>query len=353
MNKKVQTKKSSPTANSYKEFLDGLKQRVRSAQVRAAFSVNAELIKLYWEIGKEIADRQESEGWGANIIEKIGKDLQNAFPGIEGFSRTNIFRMRAFYAAYQKVPQAVGQLAGLPIFGIPWSHNAIIIEKIKDDDARLWYAKQTLANGWSREALKDVIKTNLYGRSGKAVSNFKDRLPGIQSALVQEATKDPYIFDFLELGEGHHERDVESGLIAHVEKFLLELGKGFAFIGRQYPLEVAGTDYYIDLLFFHTELNCYVVIDLKAKEFAPRDAGQMNFYLSAIDDRLKLPHHNPTIGMILCKTKKNIVVEYALRDINKPMGVAGYETAISEKLPKELKGSLPTIKEIEAELENG
>ena len=334
----------------YKKLLEELKTRIHASQIKAAVRVNEELIKLYWEIGRQIVERQENEGWGTQVLERLSRDLQNAFPGVGGFSRTNVFRMRAFYVTYQKVPQLVGQLDDLPIFRIPWGHNAIIIEKLNTIDQRLWYAEQTLINGWSRGTLEDWIKSDLYSRRGKAVTNFMARLPEAYSALAQETTKDPYNFQFLTLREKYVEAELEQGLIEHIQKFLLELGQGFAFIGSQYPLEVSGKDYYLDLLFYHIGLRCFVIIELKNTEFKPEHAGKMNFYLSVVDDKLKHPSDSPSIGMILCKTKDNFTVEYALRDIHKPMGVAGYEVLIMESLPKDLTGSLPTVEEFEAEL---
>lgn len=335
----------------YITVLSEIKNRVKEAQIKAALSANKELLKLYWDIGQMISLQQRENGWGSNAIEQLAEDLQKAFPGITGFSRRNIFRMQAFFIAYELVPQPVALITDLPVFDIPWGHNAILLEKIKNSDERLWYAQKAIENGWSRTLLETWIKTNLYKREGKAITNFTRTLPVPQSDMAQQSLKDPYIFDFMTLHQDYVERDVEQGLIDNVQKLLLELGKGFAFVGRQYHLEVAGKDYYIDLLFYHFKLRCFVVVELKAGEFDPRDAGQLNFYLSVVDDQLKASHDNQTIGILLCKTKNNIIAEYALRDINKPMGVAGYETALLEKLPKNLKSSLPSIEEIEAELE--
>ncbi|CDK30839.1 PDDEXK nuclease domain-containing protein [Candidatus Babela massiliensis] len=289
--------------------------------------------------------------WGTKVIEQLANDLQSSFPGMGGFSKRNVFRMRAFYLAYQKVPQAVAQLDNLPIFNIPWGHNAILLEKIKNNKERLWYAQKTIECGWSRTTLEIKIKTDLYNREGKAITNFSKTLPTSQTDIAQQAFKDPYIFDFLTLQEEHLEQDLEQGLIDHVQKLLLEMGKGFALVGRQYHLEIDEEDYYIDLLFYHTKLKCYVVVELKARKFDPRDVGQLNFYLSACDDLLRDETDKSTIGLLLCKSKKNFTAEYALRDIKKPIGIAEYETEIIKNLPKELKSSLPTIEEIEAELE--
>lgn len=343
-------KKSSAT-KSYASFLEQLKSRVRQSQTKASVAVNIELIQLYWDIGKSIVEKQEEEGWGANIIEKLCDDLQNAFPGIQGFSRANIFKMRAFYLAYEKVSQAVRLLNDLPITKIPWGHNILIITKVKDSKERLWYAEQVIEHGLSRNALEDWIKSKAYKRHGKAITNFKERLPEPQSKLAQEVLKDPYNFDFLTLESDYRELELEKGLTDHIQKLLLELGKGFAFIGRQYHIEIDGDDYYIDLLFYHIKLRCFCVIELKNTDFKPEYAGKLNFYLSAVDDLLKQKSDNPSIGILLCKSKKTLKVEYALRDINKPIGVAEYKVEIMAKLPKEFKNSLPTIQEIEAELE--
>lgn len=350
MNAKVK-KSTNMSTKTYTAFIELIRTKVQHAQLKAALSVNSELIKLYWEIGKDIVEKQKDEGWGAGVIEKIEKDLQKTFPGIQGFSRINIFRMRAFYRAYEKVSQAVTLLEKLPIIQIPWGHNIVLITKIKDLEERLWYAEQTIANGLSRSALEDWIKTNVYKRKGKAITNFSHRLPSPQSQLAQETLKDPYNFDFLTLSAGFLERELEQGLIDHIQKFLLELGEGFSFVGRQYHLEIDNTDYYLDLLFYHLKLRCYVVIELKTTDFKPEYAGKLNFYLSAVDDLLRHTTDNPTIGLILCKTKKNFTAEYALRDINKPMGVAQYATKLVEILPKNLKGSLPSIQEFEAAIE--
>lgn len=334
----------------YIQFINNLKEKIRSAQIKVALSANQGLIKLYWEIGRDIAEKQKSDRWGSKVIEKISKDLQREFPDVEGFSRTNLFRMRAFYLAYKIVPQAVGQLDLLPIFRIPWGHNTVLLEQVKDASTRLWYAEQAIENGWSRSVLEMWIDSNLHKRKGKAITNFKDSLPGVQSDIAEQTIKDPYIFDFLTLTKKHREKELEQGLMDHLQKFLIELGEGFAFLGRQYRIEVEGDDYLIDLLFYHVKLRCYFIVELKATEFDPRDAGQMNFYLSAVDDLLCQPGDRPSIGILLCKTKNKVKVEYALRNCKSPISVASYETKIVKALPKELKSSLPTVQEIEAEL---
>lgn len=349
--------KKSVTSVEYIQTLAAIKQHVQESQLQAILAANKELIELYWSIGKIIAQRQEESGWGTKIIERLAGDLKKIFPEMKGFSRANVFYMRAFYKAYADgklgaaiVQQPVGQLADdIPIFSIPWGHNVVLLDKIKDIDTRFWYATKAVENGWSRSALEANIKSKLHRRMGKAITNFQHTLPSTQSQLAQQTLKDPYVFDFLTLRDDYVEKDLEYGMMQHVQRLLLELGKGFSFVAQQYHLEVGGKDYYIDLLFYHFKLRCFVVVELKAREFDPRDAGQLNFYLSAIDDLVRQPDDKPTIGLLLCKTKNNIVAEYALRDVNKPIGVAGYEAEITARLPKSLKGSLPTIEEIEAE----
>lgn len=330
----------------YKSLLSEIKTAIQQARLRAAFSVNAEMITLYWQTGKMIAERQQQQGWSAKVIPRLAVDLQNEFTDLKGFSERNLGRMLAFYNEYPSaiiLPQAVAKL--------PWGHNILLIEKVKNKEIRLWYIQQTIENGWSREALAQQIKNDLYGRQGTAVSNFADTLPATQSALAQQALKDPYLFDFLTLSDDYRERDIENQLIAHINKFLLELGKGFAYVGQQYHLTVGETDYYIDLLFYHTRLKCYVVIELKNTRFIPEYAGKLNFYLSAVDSLLKQEDDKATIGILLCRSKNNIEAEFALRDINKPMGVSEFE--ITNQLPENLKSSLPTIEEIENELNKG
>ncbi len=356
----------------YPLFLESLKSRVQQSQTKAMLSVNRELIQLYWDIGRQIAQRQNLEGWGRSTVERLAADLQNAFPGIQGFSRTNIFRMRAFFLAYSNaevVPQAVGQLndeaivaqpvgqfeATPPevVLNLPWGHNCVLIEKLKEQSSRSWYAAKTLEHGWSRTILTVQIESGLYARQGKAVTNFSATLPNPQSELARQSLKDPYLFDFLTLHDDAIERDLEQGLVDHVQKFLLELGAGFAFVGRQVHLLVGEDDFYIDLLFYHLKLRCFVVIDLKMKKFTPSDAGQLNFYLSAVDSLMKHPTDQPTIGLILCKKRDQMTAEYALRDINKPIGVAEWQTKLVQSLPDSLTGSLPSIEQIEAEFADG
>jgi len=343
-------KKQETSPAEYSKFIKSLKAKIRSAQIKAAVAVNSELVKLYWEIGKEIVEKQEQEGWGSKALEKVAKDLQKEFPGIEGFSRSNIFRMKAFFIAYKKVAQAVRQLESLPIFDIPWGHNILLVQKLKNNDERIWYASKTIEHGWSRSMLTIWIENDLYRREGNAITNFKTALPAPQSDLAEQTIKDPYIFNFLTLHKDHLESELEAGLVKHIQKFLIELGQGFSFVGQQYLVKAGEKNLYIDLLFYHLKLRCYIVVELKAGEFDSRDAGQMSAYLSAVDDQLKHTDDKPTIGIILCKTKDNVFVEYVLRNFNRPIGVAEFEVKLVEKLPKELKSSLPTVEEIEAEL---
>jgi predicted nuclease of restriction endonuclease-like (RecB) superfamily len=328
---------------TYAALLAGIKERIQTAQVRAAVSVNQELVVLYWGIGKEILTRQQQEGWGAKIIDQLAKDLHNEFPSMQGFSARNLKYMRAFAEAWPEeaiVQQAAAQL--------PWFHNCVLLDKVKDKTERLWYIEQAIQNGWSRNVLVIQIESGLYRRQGKAITNFSATLPSPQSDLAQQLLKDPYNFDFLTLTKEAHERDLERELLVHLRQFLVELGVGFAFVGSQVPLDVGGEDFKIDLLFYHLKLRCYVVIDLKMTQFKPEYAGKMNFYLSAVDDLLRHPDDKPSIGLILCKTKNRIIAEYALRNTTTPMGISEFKNL--EHLPEQLKGTLPTIEEIEAEL---
>ena len=329
---------------NYASLLASIKQRIQTAQVRAALAVNSELVLLYWGIGNEILSRQGKEGWGTKVVDRLVRDLHSEFPDMKGLSRTNLLYMRLFAESWPDqaiVQQVVGQ--------IPWGHNLRILDLLKNPEERLWYAKATIENGWSRNVLVLHIEAGLYHRQGKAVTNFQRTLPAPQSDLAQQLLKDPYNFDFLTLAEDAREKEIEIGLVEHIQKFLIELGIGFAFVGRQYAIEVAEKDYRLDLLFYHLKLRCFVVIELKAGEFKPEYAGKMNFYLAAVDDTLKHETDQPSIGLILCKTKTQIEVEYAFRGTTTPMGIAEFTHLLH--LPEELKGTLPTVEEIEAELE--
>lgn len=327
----------------YGELLEGLKARIRSVQVRAALAVNLEMVLLYWQIGREILVRQGEQGWGARVVARLAGDLRREFPEMTGLSRTNLLYMRAFADAY---PEAiVQQLVGR----IPWGHNLTLLDKLDDPEVRAWYAARTLEHGWSRNVLVHQIASRLHERQGIAVTNFGRTLPSPQSDLARELVRDPYHFDFLQLGPAARERDLERALLVHLRAFLLELGVGFAFVGNQYRLEVGGQDYFLDLLFYHLRLRCYVVIELKIGAFKPGDSGQMSFYLSAVDDLLRHPDDQPSIGLILCRERNRVVVEYALRGIEKPIGVAEYH--LTERLPEPFRGILPSVEELEREME--
>ena len=350
MNKIIKTTNTNLDPQEYINILQDIKNHIQQSQLEAFTAINVALNMRNWMIGKIITEKQTQHAWGSNFIDLLAKDLQNMYPENQGFSRTNIFRMKAFYTMYNS-STAVELLEKSPIFSIPWGHNTIILIKIKNNKEALWYAQQSIDHGWSRSTLEDQIKKDLYHRQGKAITNFNQTLTNSHALITQQAFKDPYIFDFLTLDENHLEHDLERGLIGHVEKMLLELGKGFALVARQYHLEVDEEDYYIDLLFYHTKLKCYVVVELKARAFNPRDVGQLNFYLSAVDDLVRDKDDNPTIGLLLCKSKKKFTAEYALSGITKPIGVAEYATEIMKKLEKEFESKLPTITEIELELE--
>ncbi len=330
--------------SDYLSFLDNLKKRVAASRCKAALSVNKELILLYHNIGTEILRSQEVHGWGAKIIEQLSQDLKVAFPESKGFGTRNLKYMRKFAQEYTE-PEFVQQV----VAQLPWGHILYLIDSVSDREIRNFYITQTVEHGWSRSVMLLQVETNLYKRKGTAISNFKDKLPPPQSDLAHNTLKDPYIFDFLNVGNEAHEREIEKALIEHMEKFLLELGAGFAFVGRQYHLEVGGEkDFYIDLLFYHLKLRCFCVIELKDKDFKPEYAGKMNFYLSAVDDLVKHPSDEPTIGIILCKSKNNVLAEYTLRDMTKPIGLAEYR--LTETLPDQIKTNLPTIEQLEAEL---
>ena len=330
----------------YVDWLAQLKKKIHNAQQRASLAVNHELIMLYWQIGNDILARQAEKGWGAKVIERLAHDLRIAFPNMKGFSRTNLLYMRAFAEAWpdkQIVQQAVGQL--------PWGHNLMLLSKLKTAEERLAYAQKALENGWSRNVLVMQIETGQLKRQGMAITNFEQRLPKRRSDLARESLKDPYRFDFLGLGEEAREREIESALVKHVTEFLLELGAGFAFVGQQFHLEVGGDDFFIDLLFYHLKLRCYVVIELKAGDFKPEHLGQLGFYLTAVDRQIKTEEDQSTIGLLLCKSKNKVVAEYALGDKTQPMGIAEYKP--KEYLPESLETSLPSIEQIERELQGG
>lgn len=328
----------------YAKWLAELKAQIRSAQLRASLAVNRELVLMYWRIGRDILERQAEDGWGSKVIDRLAHDLRTEFPEMRGFSPRNLKYMRAFAEAWPD-PEFVQQAAAQ----LPWFHLCTLLDKLDGRDERDWYLLKAIEHAWSRNILVMQIETQARERTGRATTNFEVRLPPPQSDLAREALKDPYRFDFLGIGDEAEEREVENALVAHISRFLLELGAGFAFVGRQVHLEVGGEDFYVDLLFYHLRLRCYVVIELKAGAFRPEHAGKLNFYLSAVDSLVRAPQDRPTIGLLLCKTKNRVIAEYALRDASKPIGVSEYQ--LVHALPARLETSLPSIEQIERELE--
>ena len=330
---------------AYQEFLADLKSKISSSRYAAARAVNSELILLYWEIGNSILEKQAAGGWGTGVIDQLSKDLSSSFEDMKGFSPRNLRYMKMFAQKWSD-KLILQQVAAK----LPWTLNTTLLDKITSDSDRLWYAQKALENGWSRNILAMQIESNLKARIGfdDKTNNFAVTLPKPQSDLANNTLKDPYIFDFLSIGQEAHEREIEKSLVDHIQKFLLELGAGFAYVGRQVHLDVGGDDFYLDLLFYHTRLHCYVVVELKADKFKPEYAGQLNFYLTAVDKQVKTPEDNPTIGILLCKTKNKVVAEYALKDISKPMGISEYR--IGDAIPEKIKTALPSIEELEQEL---
>ena len=343
----------------YSSWLKELKNKIRSVHIKAAVKVNTEMLNFYWDLGADIIEKQAIAKWGDGFLSKLSQDLMVEFPDMKGFSLSNLKYIKQWYLFYSRHEpigqQLVGQLEktiGQQLVSqIPWGHNLVIISKIKNTNEALFYVQKTIQNNWSRAVLTHQIESGLYGREGKAITNFKATLPEPQSDLAHQTLKDPYSFDFLMLREKHDEKELEDALINHVTRFLLEMGAGFSYIGRQYRLDINGDEFFVDLLFYHIRLHCYVVVELKAVKFKPEFAGKLNFYVSAVDGILKTEQDNPTIGILICKSKNKTVVEYALKDIHKPIGVSEY--TITKNLPEEFKSSLPSIEEIEAELEGG
>lgn len=350
----------------YAGLLTTIKQHIQQAQQRAALAVNVELIQLYWQIGQLLLAQQAQHGWGAAVIPRLALDLKNALPELKGFSARNLDRMIAFARAYPQPadfspqavakshphlisPQAVAKLdADSLLWQLPWGHHALLLEKLKPLANRAWYMTQAVSHAWSRNTLALQIDSAAFERQGQAISNFASRLPAPQSELAQQTLKDPYIFDFLTIDAQFHERELETALIIHLEKFLLELGQGFAFVGRQHLLTVSDKDFYVDLLFYHLKLRAFVVIELKRGDFKPEYAGKLNFYCNVVDDTLRHASDAPTIGLMLCQSKDNVLAEYALRGIDKPIGIASYE--LTRALPTNLQSVLPSIELLEAEL---
>lgn len=334
-------------SSDYAELINHLKEKVKTAQLKAALSVNRELIGLYWYIGRQILEKQKNSSWGSKLIETISLDLQNSFPETHGFSVTNLKRMKLLAEEYPNFDQIGAQ----PVHQLPWGHIVFLIHKIKGLQEREWYIQKTISEGWSRSTLELYVQRGLYQQQAiteNKASNFLSKLPSPQSTLAQEILKSPYNFDFLGLHDDALEREIEHASLPHITKFLLELGKGFAFVGRQVPITLNNTEYFIDMLFYHLKLHCYIVIELKSKKFKPEHAGQLNFYLNLVDDFIKMPEDNQTIGLLLCKSRDKVDAEYALKGINKPIGVSEYQ--LTKAIPEKLKASLPTIQEIETEL---
>ena len=329
----------------YKTWISELKLKIRSTQIKAAIAVNSTLVQFYWELGKMIADKQTQTSWGDKLLEQVSSDLKQEFPEMKGFSVRNLKYCRLFYTFYNNF--TIGQQA---VAQLPWSHNILIFTKSNSEKEAQFYIQQTIENNWSRDILAIQIKNKLFDRIGKSITNFKNTLPEPYSDLAEQTLKDPYVFDFISITSKAKERDIENQLIEHIKKFLLELGKGFAFVGQQYHIEIADNDYFMDLLFYHIKLKCYVVIEIKNRKFIPEDAGKLNFYLSAVDSLLKDESDKQSIGLLLCRDKNNIEAEFALRDMNKPIGISEFQ--LTEIIPEDLKSSLPTIEEIENELKS-
>ncbi len=351
----MKAKSELSSATEYKNWLLELKQKFRQAQLKAAVRVNSALLEFYWELGASIVEKQKKVTWGGGFLKQLSIDLMVEFPDVKGFSEANLNYIRRWHLFYvQSVSNSGTSCATISkqliseLFEIPWGHNRVIISKCETIEKALFYVHKTIANSWSRAVLTHQIESGLYERSGKAITNFARTLPETQSELAHELIKDPYVFDFLTFTEDYHEKELEKALIDHIAHFLVELGAGFAYMGRQVPIQVGKKDFYIDLLFYHVKMHCYVVVELKTVDFEPEFTGKLNFYLKAVDMQIKSDRDEPTIGILLCKGKDKVVVEYALSDINKPMGVSEYQ--LTQSLPDELKSSLPSIEAIEAEL---
>ncbi|MDR2691772.1 MAG: PDDEXK nuclease domain-containing protein [Dysgonamonadaceae bacterium] len=327
-------------------WIKTLKSKIHTARNKLVFSINSQILELYWEIGRDIVEKQQNSNWGSSFVEKIAEELKHEFPEIKGFSRRNVYAILQWYkfysAKYQFVPHAVAQ--------IPWGHNRLIVSKIKDVETAEFYVIETAKNAWDRDTLEIQIENNYHLKIGNLTHNFAETLPAQQSQFVVQILKDPYNFDFLGLENDALEKAIEDELAKNITKFLLELGKGFAFLGRQYKIEIGDTDHFLDMLFYHVDLRCYIVIELKSGKFQPEYAGKLNYYLSAVDSQLRKVGDNSTIGILLCKKKNKIDVEYALRDIHKPMGISEYR--LTDAIPEDIKSQLPSVEDIERELEN-
>ena len=339
--------------SAYREWLEALKTNIQQSQIKAAIQVNSELLHLYWRIGKDIVQKQEQTQWGDGFLQTLSRDLQEAFPTMKGFSYRNLKYIRQWYLFYNQEniigKQLVSQLE-MTLFNIPWGHHIMIIQRCKNISEALFYVNKIIENHWSRSVLEHQLGLNLYDREGKAITNFKQQLPAIQSDLAQQLTKDPYIFDFLTLTKPYTEKELQSYLEENMTKFLLELGKGFCFYGKQVHIDVGGDDFYIDLLFYNVRLHCYVVVELKSVKFKPEHVGQLKFYVTAVDKQMRTEADNPTIGLLICKDKNDVVAEYTLSDVNSPIGISSYQ--LYEQLSEGYKSSLPSIKEIEEQLKD-
>jgi predicted nuclease of restriction endonuclease-like (RecB) superfamily len=351
----------SELAKNYTGILADLKEKISQARSQAILTVNRQLLSLYWEVGNTILNQQKEEGWGAKIIDRLASDLRSEFPDMKGLSTRNLKYMRAFAEAYpdfvienqivQGSPAQIAenQFVQAPLAQLSWYHHITLLDKVKKTPVRLFYIHKAVENNWSRNVMVTQIESGLYERQGAALTNFERTLSAKQSDLARETFKSPYLFDFLAMGVSIQERELENALIAHMKKFLLELGNGFAFVGSQYNLNINGDDYYLDLLFYHIKLHCFVILELKVGEFQPEFAGKLNFYINSVDAQLKTAEDNQTIGVLLCKTPNKTIVQYALHGVQTPMGVAEYE--LIKALPKELKGEIPTVAELEREMD--
>jgi predicted nuclease of restriction endonuclease-like (RecB) superfamily len=330
--------------SGYSKLLDEIVSRIATSRVRAALGVSRELVLLYWSIGREILIRQESEGWGARVIDRLGQDLQARFPGVEGFSPRNLKYMRSLAQAWPDVsivPQRVALL--------PWGHLRLLLDRVKEPDAMQWYLQAALEHGWSRDVLAHMIGGQLRERQGRSLTNFRVVLPPSDSDMAEQVLRDPYNFDFLTLTDPVRERALERGLLIHLRDLLLELGRGFAFLGSQVPLPVGDQMFYLDLLFYHVRLHCYFVIELKTGDFKPEYAGKLNFYLSAVDGEMKTERDDPTIGLLLCETRNEAIVELSFKDVKKPIGVSTY--TVTRELPKALEQDIPSIEDLKGVVE--
>ena len=330
---------------TYISTLEEIKRHLQHARVRAVLAANAVVIAAYWQTGKIILQRQQEQGWGTRVIDRLSHDLREAFPGMEGLSSRNLLSMKLLALAFPE-----DAIAKQPVSQLPWGHIIRLLQMVKDPAARDFYIREAITHGWSRSIMQMQIRHQLHLRHGKAQNNFPATLPPPDSDLATQAFKDPYLFDFLGTADLRREAEVEQALVDHIQQFLLEMGAGFAFVGRQVRLEIGDHDFPIDLLFYHLRLRRYVVVELKARDFVPGDVGQINLYRAAVDDLLRHPDDQPTIGLLLCKGKDRLVVEYALRGLDQSIAVAAWQSQITESLPSEFQGSLPTIQEIEAEL---